>query len=94
MDVEIRDLPDRKVLYVRRKGIVGGTFTTAAKDAYDALNAYLYKHELMPHTVSCIGITPDDPDVVPDEDCRFDACIELAQGVDYRLEGDVQEQTI
>jgi AraC family transcriptional regulator len=65
-----------------------------AQEAYAALNTYLNKHHLMAHSVSCIGITPDDPDVVPDEDCRFDACIELASEIDYQLEGDVQEQII
>lgn len=94
IDAEIRYLPVRKVLYVRRFGLVGGTFTKASQDAYRVLWTFLSKYNLWSHIVACLGITPDDFEVVPDADCRFDACMELADDADYQLEGEVQEQVI
>ena len=94
VDAEIRFLSARKVIYVRRHGLVGGTFTKASQDAYKVMWEYLAKYDLCCHIVSCLGITPDDFEVVPDADCRFDACFELSKDAQYQLEGEIQEQTI
>jgi AraC family transcriptional regulator len=78
---EIRTLPDQHVLYVRRTGLIDQTYNKAAGKAFQILMTCLYKHGLMDTWTVCVGITPDDPNVVPHEQCRFDAGVVLKEGV-------------
>jgi AraC family transcriptional regulator len=74
MQAEIRSLPDQRVLYARQKGIVNGDFSQAAQTAFHQLYSYIGQHNLKEQVSSaCLGITPDEPSVVPDEECRYDA---------------------
>lgn len=78
---EIRTLPDQRVLYARGRGLIDYTFFKAADEAFANLMCYLAEHRLMDKFTACVGITPDDYDVVPHAECRFDAGVVLKAAV-------------
>lgn len=94
MKPEIRDLAAREVIYVRRRGMIGGTFTVTARKAFDVLSDFTKAEGIEDRIISCLAINPDDPDSMPPEDCRYDACFELREDTDYTLRGDVEKQVI
>jgi AraC family transcriptional regulator len=78
---EIRALPDLRILYVRGWGMVEYDFKVAADAAFTTLACYLHEQKLTGAFTACLGITPDDYDVVPHDQCRFDAGVILKDGV-------------
>lgn len=78
---EIRILPDQRVLYARSTGLIDQTYNQAADEAFTTLKTYLRKYDLMDKFTVCVGITPDDPNVIPHEQCRFDAGVILKEGI-------------
>lgn len=93
MQPEIRELPEQRVLYVRRTGLVNGNFNQAASQAFDALHAYLKKHQAFGMlTESCLGICPDDPECTPAESCRYDVGYVLRPEAQPVLEDDAAIQ--
>ena len=78
---EIRALPDLRILYVRGWGMVEYSFAAAADVAFTQLACYLHEHKLTAAFTACLGITPDDYDVVPHAQCRFDAGVMLKDDV-------------
>ena len=91
---EIRTLPDLRVLYVRGWGIVDYSFAQAGDRAFDTLFCYLQQQQLMTAFDACIGITPDDYDVVPHAQCRFDAGVVLKPDVAVELTGEIALQVL
>ena len=94
MKPEIRDLPERRVIYVRKKGVVDNIFTQAADAAFDVICSYLTKNNLWSKVGVCLAIYPDDPSLTPPEECRYDGGFVLKEGVDIQPEEEVQIQTI
>ncbi len=91
---EIRTLPDQQVLYARSIGLVDHNFNQAAREAFTTLMAYLRDHDLMDKLTMCLGITPDDPNVVPHDQCRYNAGVVLKDGVDVQPVGKVGVQLL
>lgn len=91
---EIRLLPDLRILYVRGWGMVEYSFAAAADRAFTALMDYLHEHKLTDAFTACLGITPDDYDVVPHDECRFDAGVILRDGVAIVPAGNVAMQVL
>ncbi len=94
MKAEVRVLPDRKVLYVRRTGMIDNNFNHAAKEAFTALWQFLGAKNLDKDWTHCLSITPDDPSIIPPENCRYDAGVILRDGVKVEPKGEVQFQTL
>ncbi|HVZ38572.1 MAG TPA: AraC family transcriptional regulator [Candidatus Kapabacteria bacterium] len=92
MQPEMRELEDLTVLCVTRRGVVDGNFTRAADEAFDALLAWLRERDLLSHTRMCLGICPDDPDIVPAAEARYIAGVVL--DCDARTDGEVTIETI
>ncbi|ETX05336.1 AraC family transcriptional regulator [Candidatus Entotheonella palauensis] len=91
---DIRVLPNQQVLYVSRKGMIDQNFTQAAQAAFGILEQFLRDHHLQNKWQYCLGITPDEPGVVPPTECRFDAGYILCEGVEVTPEGEVAFQTL
>lgn len=85
---EIRNMPERKVLFVRKTG----AYEKAAAEAWPALMKFAYSRRLMTKNTCGIGISHDDPDITPSEKIRYDACITIDG--DVKPEGDVGVQTL
>ena len=97
MQAELRTLPDQRVLYARQKGIVDGDFGQAAKIAFHRLYSYIEQHHLQQQVSAvCLGITPDEPGVVPDEECRYDAGVFVNDNSPIAIQSDepVDVQTL
>lgn len=80
MDVEIRDLPARRVVAMRKLGPY-----TEVPRVWDALLLWMRQRELTSRVESCIGVPYDDPEQVPSGQIRYDACFGLAPGPDPDL---------
>jgi AraC family transcriptional regulator len=91
---EIRLLPDQQVLYARGWGLIDQTYHKAADQAFMTLMTYLHEHNLWDIMTVCVGITPDDADVVPHDRCRFDAGVILKQGAHVQPAAEVALQVL
>ena len=91
--LEIRDLPDQKVLYARATEIMTSpAFQTANGEAFGHLWAFLGAHQLMDKVRHCIAIYPDEVEV--GKPARFDAGAILAEGVETPATDGLAYQTL
>jgi len=77
MKPEIRTVPERKVLYVRKTG----SYSTAATEAWEAVCRYAYSQKLVTKDSTMIGIGLDDPDITEADRLRYEACITIDKPV-------------
>jgi AraC family transcriptional regulator len=82
MKPEIRTLPEMKIVYVVRTGMVNGSFTKAADQAYLSLNNFFETGNLWSNIRGCVGVCPDDPQEIPQNQARYLGA--------YILDGDSQ----
>ncbi len=79
------------LLYLRprRVGFIRATgpYSTACATAWDQMLEWLDKSGLRQEVAQGFGLSHDNPDIVPPEDRRYDACIELPPGIN---ESDLQ----
>ncbi|AIQ56241.1 AraC family transcriptional regulator [Paenibacillus borealis] len=75
--VEIRQIPDVEVAYVRHIGSYLHTYT-----AWDKLSRWADQQGLHAGNQQFIGISLDDGDLVEESACRYDACITLPVGLE------------
>lgn len=94
MKPEIRTLPDQQVLYVRRLGAEKQNFNKTAQLAFDALFQHIRQNNLQGKVNGCVAITPDEPGIVPEKECRFDAAVIINPGADVQASGEAQIQTL
>lgn len=88
MKPEIRKLAKTNVLFARRTG----TYSEAAKGAWEALMGFAYKNRLMTDETLLIGISHDDPAITDESKIRCDACITFSGNL--KSEGEFGLQTI
>lgn len=81
MNVTITELPAFEVAYVRHVGSYLETYR-----AWQQLGQWSHKRKLYPPEQQFIGISLDDPAVVAEEACRYDACVTLPAGFDKRAD--------
>jgi len=84
----IRNLPQQKVLFVRRTG----RYDKAADEAWSALMRFAYSHRLMRNETKMIGISHDSPVITLEDRLRYDACISVCE--DDMPGGEISVQTI
>lgn len=85
MNVLIKELPEYEVAYMRR---VGSYFET--NDLWIQLGDWAEKYGLRPPEQLFIGISLDDPNIVDEYACRYDACVTIPKGFDQEEQTDVQ----
>ncbi len=77
MNSKVEYLPDYRLAYVRQVGPYGSGNTQAMQ----MLKKWAYSEKLLDSAI-ILGIPRDDPQTTLPEECRYDACIVIAE--DYR----------
>lgn len=85
---QLVQLPERRVVFVRRVG----SYAQAAEAAWPAICQFAYSRRLVEKGRLFIGISHDSPDITPEDQLRYDACITVNRPV--KPEGEVGVQTI
>ena len=92
---EIIELEPIEVLYVRRMG----AYTKVAGDAWESIMKFAYplkikfKKNLMGKDAQMFGIGHDDPNITPENELRYDACISY-DDKSVKPEGEIGVKTI
>lgn len=84
---KIEKIPDVNLLFIRRIG----NYTTSSQSAWDAMLAFVKKSRLETK-VRYFSISHDDPYITSEDKLRFDACIQVPQGI--QEEGEIARQTL
>lgn len=87
MDVQIKQLPPRKVVFVRHIG----PYSECGK-AWEKVCMWAGPRGLLQPGVEFIGLCHDDPEITPAENIRYDACITTR--ADVQPEGEIGIQTL
>lgn len=91
MEVEIRELPTKKVISVTRKGLIDNNFNKAADQAFCVLTRFINANRAWSAVEEgCLGICPDDGIEVPAEESRYIAGYFLKEGGDVWVRGEVE----
>lgn len=77
MNVEIKELPARRVAYAREIG----PYAESAERAWTAMCRWAGARGLLGPGAMMIGISHDDPDVTAPEKLRYDACVTVGEEV-------------
>ena len=95
MNVEVKVLPTYHVAYVRHiSGYSKGQFNSEINKAFQRVCAWAGARDLFrPDTVT-IGIPYDNPDITPNDRCRYDACVTVPEGVQAEQGSEVGIQDI
>lgn len=95
MNVEVKSLPTNHVAYIRHiSGYSKGEFNSAINKAFQRVCAWAGARDLFrPDTVT-IGIPYDNPDITPNDRCRYDACVTVPEGVQSEPGSEVGIQDI
>lgn len=88
MQVELVELEDKEVLFVRRMGC----YFQSAPLAYTALVNFLQSKGIDPMTAKTYGVGHDDPEITEEAKVRYDACVLRTEGLEP--EGEVGAQVI
>jgi AraC family transcriptional regulator len=78
MNVVMRDLEERKVIYLRSKD---GYLKESIHSTWDQLVEKAMHLPIQKDSFEMYGIGHDNPQVTPEDKCRYDACIALEDGV-------------
>lgn len=87
MQVEIRNLPDRKLAYLRHTGPYGDP---GIGRAWQRFGQWCAQRGLMETAREMIGISRDNPEITPASRLRYDCCVPVDD--DFRSEGEVGVQ--
>ncbi len=76
MEIQIRDLPETRVAYMRHVGAYG---SPEIATLWQRFAGWCQEEGLTPPQRRMYGVSHDGPDAPPDR-CRYDACIEVGAG--------------
>lgn len=94
MNPEIRDLPEMIVHYATARGSINQDFTLAANKAFEVLCSYVEKNRLGSQIRLCLGISPDDPDIISVDQLRYEAGFVFKAGINPPATADVKVKVI
>jgi AraC family transcriptional regulator len=78
MNVEVKILPSYHVAYIRHiTGYSKGQFSGEIDRAFQRVCAWAAARDLFGPTTLVIGIPYDNPDITPNDRCRYDACVTI-----------------
>ncbi|HEX2946661.1 MAG TPA: AraC family transcriptional regulator [Clostridia bacterium] len=89
MNITLEELPDMEVAYARKVGSY-----LDSRGAWDKILKWSYENWINPANTSYIGVSLDDPADVPEEECRFDACVTIPEGFNKQEDPDVKFRTL
>jgi AraC family transcriptional regulator len=82
MNVEIKNLPGYHTAYIRHiTGYSKGEFSSAIGDAFQRVSAWVAARDLFRPDTLVIGIPYDNPDITPNDRCRYDACVTVPSDI-------------
>ena len=87
MDVQVKEIPPRRVIFVRHIG----PYNECGR-AWEKLCLWAGPQGFLQPGIEFIGLCYDDPDITPAEKIRYDACITVDG--DVQTEGEIGIQTI
>jgi AraC family transcriptional regulator len=91
MNVEVRHLPAYHVAYIRRLGYAKGVYQEHLNTAYQQVCGWVAAQDLFGPDTLVIGVPHDNPDVTPNDRCRYDACVTIPATVNEASDGvDIQ----
>lgn len=82
MELKIEHLPTCRIAYIRRIGPYG----PRNREAMESLKNWVKDNRLLTDESVILGIAQDDPTVTKPEQCRYDACLVIAD--DTRISDD------
>ena len=85
LTVVATDLPAYRLAYVRIVGAYGDAEVINA--AFEQIMTWAKENGLFGDDSVFIGVSQDDPEITPMEECRYDACVTVPEGTEG--EGDV-----
>jgi DNA gyrase inhibitor GyrI len=88
MNVEVKEMPEFQVAYVRNIGAYG---PEGCGRAFEKLMQWACPRGFAA-TGTMLGVSWDNPEITPPEKCRYDACVTVPPGT--ATEGEVNQQTI
>ncbi len=75
-EIEVKTLPDYHVAYIRHTtGYSKGEFNSTINQAFQRVCGWVAARGLFTPTTLVIGIPYDNPDITPNDRCRYDACV-------------------
>lgn len=89
MSVEIRELPQMHVAYIRHTGPYGPEIGTA----FQKLMKWAERRKLFNEDTKVLAVYWDNPDTTAPEACRADACITLSRGT-VQTDEEIHFQTL
>jgi len=89
LDVAAKDLPAYNLAYVRTVGAYGNAEAIGA--AFETVSTWAKENGLLGDNSVFIGISHDDPEMIPMEECRYDACVTVPEGTEGEGEVGVYE---
>jgi AraC family transcriptional regulator len=93
LPLEIKKARARHAVIVERKGMVDQSFDRAAREAFDVLISEIKRVNCWHAVRECIGMCPDEADMVPDAEARYRAGF-IYQGELPPMSDEVQRVTI
>lgn len=85
MNISIKELPEYEVAYIRHIGSYLDTY-----QAWKKLGIWAEQNGLLPTNQHFIGISLDDPSMVDEYACRYDACVTLPNSFNKEEQSEVQ----
>lgn len=90
MKPEIRTYPDRKIIFITRKGFENKSFNKAANYAFSHLANYMAKYHLWQYERGCLGICPDDCSTTQPEEYRYIGAFFVDDKAPLQPEGEIK----
>ncbi|MRW92331.1 AraC family transcriptional regulator [Duganella sp. FT80W] len=84
MQYEIKELPEVRVAYLRYKGPFGAAIGDFWKEVFTPWQTAFRLNGKVTY-----GVAQDDPSTTPADQCRYDACVEVA--ADYAIQPPAKE---
>ena len=89
LDVVAKDLPAYNLAYVRTVGAYGDAEVIGA--AFEQIMTWAEENGLLSDSSVFIGVSQDDPEITPMEECRYDACVTVPEGTEGDFDVGVYE---
>ncbi len=89
MNVEVKELPERRVPHMRNIGPMGDP---GIDKMWARFAAWCSAHGLFDGKHEFVGVSKDSPDITAPEKTRYDACVEVA--ATFQPEGEVNVQIV
>ena len=88
MDIKIENVPKYRIAYMRQIGPYGPTNIQTMQK----LKNWAKENKLFPKFSIILGISWDNPEITPPENCRYDAGIIISN--DYKIDDSVEESEL